>query len=525
MDRWVVLSDVHLGSDLNHLIEPIRRSRAIDADLVRLVTHYRTSSPPGDHLRLVFAGDLVDFVGMAVHAGAAELATERSAEERAHGLGSAADHVCAKLRMVVKRHGDVFDALADLVADGHALDIVLGNHDVELHWDAVKEDLRTLLVASALGRREGRAPLDVASFRDRVAFHPWFLYVPGVVYIEHGHQYDSFCAAEHVMAPLDPADPRRITRSVSDVLLRFVVRTTRGMREYGHETNGVGHYLGFAAMLGVRGLLRLGASFASAVAELFRLRRAHLSVSASMPRAEHARRLAAHATAPGIGVERMRMLAALQAAPVTRTIHGILASVLLDRVALGLAALAALAVVAVASASHGGAGWYAAPGLVAAWMLAHRYLASTRNADPEASMLERATPLARLFPAKFVVMGHTHAPAKTVVADGASTYVNVGSWAEEEADDRHPGRKLHRAARTHLVIHLGDHGPVGELLAWGADGPRPWTHAGLSGVTASPAPPPHARPRAFVRAARGSPRRRATSAGRTRSRATPGRPR
>ena len=37
MERVVVLSDVHLGSDLNHVVESVRRSRGIDEDLVKLL--------------------------------------------------------------------------------------------------------------------------------------------------------------------------------------------------------------------------------------------------------------------------------------------------------------------------------------------------------------------------------------------------------------------------------------------------------------------------------------------------------
>jgi UDP-2,3-diacylglucosamine pyrophosphatase LpxH len=461
MERLVVLSDVHLGSDLNHVIAPILRSRGVDQDLVKMLQHYRTSTPPGDRLRLVFAGDLIDFVGMAVHAHAV------------HGLGNAADHVRVKLRMVLERHSDVFDALADLVAEGHVLDIVQGNHDLEFHWDTVKDELRSALLARANIRARRGAP-DAMAFRQRITFYSWFLYLPGIAYIEHGHQYDAFCATDYVMAPLSPADPRRITRTVSDVLLRFVVRTTRGMHEYGHETNGVTHYLTFAAGHGPRGLLRLGASFASAVVELFRLHRGHLSRGAQGLRNEHERRMGLLAEASAIGMERLRSLAALQIPPVTRSIRDILASVLLDRIALGLAAVFALLVLAVVSILHAGHVGYAAPLLFLAWAVTHRHLARRRHADPASQMLERAAQLAKLFPAVFVVMGHTHTPARVALNDGASTYINVGSWAEEEADTEGLGRNAHRAARTHLVIHPTDHGPVAEFLAWGSDGPRPW---------------------------------------------------
>ena len=66
-------------------------------------------------------------------------------------------------------------------------------------------------------------------------------------------------------------------------------------------------------------------------------------------------------------------------------------------------------------------------------------------------------------------MGHTHVPQRIDVNDGAATYINVGSWAEEEADET----SQYRAARTHLVIRSTESGPVADLLAWdSAEGPR-----------------------------------------------------
>jgi hypothetical protein len=60
------------------------------------------------------------------------------------------------------------------------------------------------------------------------------------------------------------------------------------------------------------------------------------------------------------------------------------------------------------------------------------------------------------------------------INDGESTYINVGSWAEEEGQggEGEPADSIYRAARTHLVIHRGDEGPVAEFLAWDGDGPR-----------------------------------------------------
>ena len=462
-----MLSDVHLGSDLNDLgTADTKRSVDIDHDLVELIEHYRKAKPNGERWRLVIAGDFIDFIGMVItseRATASSVVTEPSEEETAHGLGNAPDHACEKMRRVAKRHANVFRALARFVADGHSLTLVHGNHDIEMHWQVVQNEFRASLLALA---PDGT---DEASFLARIENAPWFYYVGGVAYIEHGHQYDRFCSTDHVMAPLSPIDPRRLARGFCDVLLRFVVRPTRGLSEHGHETMGVVDYVSFGVKLGLRGMVQLFLRFARAVLELFRLRRAHLSEAARALREEHERRMKLLSEARRIGIDRLRALMALQAPPVTRSISGILASVLLDRLALALGAAIALTVAAIVGIHYGHVALPIALILVA-WLIAHRYLASRRHLSPDEELVERASHLAKLFPAAFVVMGHTHTPMKVPVAEGTATYVNLGSWAEEEAAASSPSQ---RAARTHLVIHPGDRGATAEFLQWDpAEGPQ-----------------------------------------------------
>jgi UDP-2,3-diacylglucosamine pyrophosphatase LpxH len=500
----LILSDVHLGSDLNDLTEGSRRSKRVDADLVNLLRHYSQAPCTGSRWRLVIAGDFIDFIGMAILPRDAELTTLPSAEERAHGLGSAADHSRLKLRAAVARHREVFEALAEFVGMGHALTIVHGNHDVDFHWDAVKDELRAILVDLAFGSSHA----DASGIGDegpalgvtgRIEFAPWFYYVGGLAYVEHGHQYDTLCSTEHVMAPLSPLDPRRIARSFSDVLLRWVVRPTRGLKDYGHDKMGLVDYVMLAARLGARGLATLGYRFFTAVIELFRLRRAHLSDAAKALREEHERRMAALAAATRVGLDRLRALAALQVPPVTTSAAKILASVLLDRLAVALAAASCIAVLTFAGLRHPTI-LPALAAVVAGWWILHGYLTRRRNAwfgehlDNHDMLAERAGQLARLFPAAFVVMGHTHVPARIPVGEGgATTYVNVGSWHEEEAgpDSSGPG---YLAARTHLVIHPGtDEGltttPTAEFLTWGPNGPKSFDASAKRGAPSPAALP------------------------------------
>jgi hypothetical protein len=219
-------------------------------------------------------------------------------------------------------------------------------------------------------------------------------------------------------------------------------------------------------------MARLVVRFILAVRELFRVYQEQFHETARGLKEEHERRMGLLAEARKIGIGRLRALAALQAPPVTRSIHGILASVLLDRLALGLFAALALLAAAVFFGVRGGRYFLCVgPCIIAAWLLANRQLSRRRKVDPDELLVERAAHLSRLFPAAFVVMGHTHVPMRVPVGD-QTTYINVGSWAEEEADD---GRisTVNRAARTHLVISRDESGPVAEFLAWESEsGPR-----------------------------------------------------
>ena len=466
-ESLLVLSDVHLGSDLNDTGDGAatqKRSKCVDTDLANLISHYRTRTPPeGERWRLVIAGDFIDFIGMTIHPNDAELATTMSDEEREHGLGNGSAHAREKLRRVAERHQDVFGALAEFVAHGHALTMVHGNHDLEFHWDPVKDEFRTKLYEHVVRteREAGRPPMDEAEFSARIEFNPWFFYQDGVAYIEHGHQYDAFCATDHVMAPLS-LDPLRMARGFCDVLLRFVVRPTRGLKEHGHEAMGLVDYITFGARLGLGGMAQVGYRFGRAVRELFRLHTQYFSKGTHALRAEHERRMALLAEATRIGLDRLKALAALQVPPITRSIRGIMASVLLDRLAVAMAASLALIVASL----WGGHFMYAAGIVLVSWFLAHLFLSKQRKIDPDELLIERASQLVKLFPAAFVVMGYTHTPLRVPVGVGSSaaTYINVGSWAEEESDPT--TTKAYLAARTHLVIHKSDAGPVAEFLAW-----------------------------------------------------------
>jgi UDP-2,3-diacylglucosamine pyrophosphatase LpxH len=464
-ESLLVFSDVHLGSDLNDGGPSVPRSAAIDTDLAALLAHYRDRPPPQGPWRLVIAGDFIDFVGMSIDLREDEVVeTDLTAAEVAFGLGGAEDHVRLKLRRVAARHKVVFEELASFVAAGHRITLVHGNHDLELHWDGVKADFCALLADLA-----AVAPAEVTA---RVEFLPWFFYREGLVFIEHGHQYDPFCATPYILAPLSPRDPRRVLPSLSDQLLRYIVRRTPGMKEYGHETRGLTSYISWGLMLGARGTLGLFVRFFQVIFELRKSARAYEAPAAAVIRSEHDRRLTGLAAAIEIPESRLHAALALHSAPLGRTPRGVLASVMLDRLGTAVLMSIGLAVILACWGRLGAAALPVTLGLVAIWVLSHVVFSRGRpNVDPAAVMVDRVPELGRLFPSSFVVMGHTHIPETRTV--GEVVYVNLGSWAEEEPDPKEDAAKAYRAARTHLVIHAKADRHEARLLEWrSGEGPR-----------------------------------------------------
>lgn len=494
---YILLSDVHLGADLVQHAQPWTISRLlrvarIDLELSSLLDHYRAAAPEGRRWRLVIAGDLVDFVGMSIAPlDGTTLETPLDAEERAHGLGSTRERAFHKMRAVARRHDLVFRALAAFVADGHSVVLVRGNHDVEFYWESAQEAL-----VQALLERAGSTLTDPearAAFQARIEFRPWFYYVENLLYVEHGHQYDETCSHHHVLAPLSPRDPARIGYSFSDILLRYVVRPTRGLSAEGHENRGLVDYLRLAFSMGWSGATALGIRYARAVREMFRAWSDHRSEGAQFIRAEQERLMALLARSRSMAVDTLRALAALAATPVTGGWWKIMQSVFLD-LALG----SGIAVLVLA-----GLGFFhlTSPGVlpavaalfgVAFWL----WLRGARVHDPRLALRRGAARVAQLLPTRFVVMGHTHHPVFEAIGE-TTTYVNLGAWAEEDLDERGP---VSAAPRTHLVIRHRDGVAHAELLTWDTHaGPRPFGGAGggpAGPAAGSPGVPAQAPPRA-----------------------------
>jgi hypothetical protein len=124
--------------------------------------------------RLVLLGDTVDFLRVPV-AGALYARNDSEAVRQ--------------LDQVAAAHPRVFAALSAALAQGVGIDIVIGNHDVELARPAVQRRLRALLTPP--GDTGGEA----------IDFHLWGYYVPGLLYAEHGNHYHDINSFRRPLLP------------------------------------------------------------------------------------------------------------------------------------------------------------------------------------------------------------------------------------------------------------------------------------------------------------------------------------
>jgi hypothetical protein len=210
--------------------------------------------------------------------------------------------------------------------------------------------------------------------------------------------------------------------------------------------------------------MRLGYRFGHAVVAMLHAWRDHVGERASVLRLEHEQLMHQGADRLRLSVEKLRALAALSATPVTGRFFAILRSVFLDLLAAISASAILLAVLLLTNLVPLA---YVAPLAALLGTGIYAWMKSSRVIDQRAALRQGAKRVAALMPARFVVMGHTHAPVMESIADGV-TYVNLGGWAVDDIDAAEGS--VAPAPCTHLVIRHVDGEPQAELRSWCIDG-------------------------------------------------------
>jgi UDP-2,3-diacylglucosamine pyrophosphatase LpxH len=454
----VVVSDVHLGEDLlpgasGRTSRDVALAEAALADFARHLTRSRMDGRPW---RLVVNGDMIDLMVVPDARGHYPFArTAAVAKER--------------IDQVVSHHRAVFAALARFVAAGNRLDVLAGNHDLELVWPEV---------AAHLGERiAALAPAGAKSIAERIAVRPWFVYEPGLAWIEHGQQYDATCSQEMHLSPDDPRTGA-IVDNIDYAAIRHLSGGCPEIDSRATEAWSFGGYLKFAASRGAAGFIQMIVGYGRFVRLLWHSRGAHKSVRIRNARQRaHDARLEQLAEASGVEPQLLRDVDGLKRPPVTMSTRRLMGILMLDRFLLCVGAV--VGVLAAMLLLPVGLAVLAMMAVLAATWWGGLQLAKVRNPDNILPLRMAAQRIRARVDAPFIVFGHTHEPIHEALPTGGA-YVNSGTWLPAIR----PG--LLRAF-THVVMRRTPQGPLCELRQWRDGASRRF---GSDEVTPVPAPMP-----------------------------------
>jgi UDP-2,3-diacylglucosamine pyrophosphatase LpxH len=450
----LVVSDLHFGEELMPGASGERR-RAVElgAQAFReFLRHHAVRRIGGKPWRLVIAGDLFDFMSVVVP-GTRELPA-RSGDERRHGLGRGAASGVVRMRELGRAHRGLFTDMIRFVRSGHTIDIIVGNHDVELLAPEVVAELKAQLHAAGADERT----------LDRIRVLPWFVYVPGVAWIEHGHVYDEGCSFEFNLAPMDPKDGRLIYNA-DYAAVRYLGATVPDVDPHAIEEWSFWGYIRYAAEQGIRSFSRLLISYMRFCWALLAARAMHQSLRRRDRRRRlHRERLAQVAKDGGISPDTARAIDRLARTPVTVSWRRLSRLLVLDRwgLIMGMAAaFAALLWLLPLAWALFGAGLVVAGGMgIQRWLGKHHVTSQL----PMRAVPQR---LRKLVDTPLVVFGHTHDPRWQPLRAGG-IYVNSGTWLPATR----PGL---RRSFTHVLIQPRVGGPpMIELRQWREGGSVPF---------------------------------------------------
>lgn len=411
----VAISDIHLcelertnGLWMRYRQAPYTPDRELVGMLDALRERVR-----GEELHLVLNGDTFDFDAPRVVNG----------ESVFHDLPRTAEHALPALRAILDDHPGILAALGRVLADGHWVVFVSGNHDVQLTLPEVRAQLAARLADAAVEASPG-CSRDRA--RARVAFRAWFHETADGIVVEHGHQYDAYCCYRHPMAPFDQGDKAEIPPTMGSLSTRLLISrmgyfnphvdTSYMLSAYGYVAHWARYYLFSRRSIA----MAFAGGAARTVVELARRR-------LPFSRARRRQDTLAAARETGSPLTAVARHARLFASPAG--LQTVMRELWIDRIAVAGVMLLLGAGSFVASRGPMLAGLVIAPTLFATYEVS----VPKKELDDTWRSVQRTTRLvARAHRARAVVLGHTH-HAEGVWDDGVF-YGNTGSWSPAYKD-------------------------------------------------------------------------------------------
>jgi len=210
----LIVSDLHLseGRDPETKKFSPNEDFFFDEEFARFLTYYQDQTRwPGKKWHLIINGDFLDFLQVTSQRDApASLC--RDSKHPEYGLGCGEPETVYKLKKIVQGHWQFFEALAQFVASGNVVTINKGNHDPEFHYAGVGaafvDELRAVFQRMLIRDGDPDWAQKVAKInRDAIHFVDWFYFEKGLLWVEHGNQYDEVNSFKYWLAPFLPKIP------------------------------------------------------------------------------------------------------------------------------------------------------------------------------------------------------------------------------------------------------------------------------------------------------------------------------
>lgn len=443
-NHYLVVSDLHLA-DIEDHADGWKRHKGSAAVFTReldtMVDDHLGKVEGGDTFTFVLNGDIFDFDLVTAFPDDGSLGP-LSATERRYGLDATAAKSRWKLDLILDHHPAFMATLGRLVATGHKVVLVAGNHDRELCFEDVAERFvqRVLEVAGV-----------PTTARDRVQVEPWFFHVPGEIYVEHGHQYDHYSSYTHNVDPTyDKGGERHLALCTGNLSNRYLLSKIGFFNPHatdfilsagGYLAHWWRHYALTRRSLVFNWLL-------GSLRALFALLAIHRAQHRSPP-PDYAAKVVAAGRRYGLDADTSERLHALRSPPVTTRFGKIVREFWIDRVLLSASLTGATVALALSPAAL----WVKLVVPLLAfplfWFLYGWFVGNQNALTTGYRTLENARRIAELVDTPVIVFGHTH-DSELVPLGRGLTYANSGTWAPSwDASGRPtPGRETFVSVRA-----------------------------------------------------------------------------
>ena len=530
----MVVSDLHLSEGRDAVTKKfsLNEDFFFDEEFARMLdyqTHRIAGRPRERKWHLIINGDFLDFlqvVSIEIDQefreymqmnGLQNLSFDQKHPD--YGYACGAHESVYKLWKIMNGHWMFFEALADFVVEGNVVTIGRGNHDVELIYPDVQRafapKLRRIydkkLTRENDPQRSSKLELfDNAVEEEHIRFMDWFYYEQGLIWVEHGNQYDKLNTFNYWLCPLLPAKRNdEIDLPWGSFFVRYLFNRVEVKEPFADnikpQTKFIKWFVTQHPWVALRFLFGDGRYMLGKMARAF----GFVPEGDYAARREvHLKRLRQLAAESGISEDRLLLLDSKpeRVPSVLREPHGvwILIKILTRYWRVSLTLLSALLTVALIGAVLVFAHLVAplmprqlqdVPGiLTSCWPWTHRALAVLRwplavfvaaaiylfvswlFADAQSEelcyLVGKARRIREMFGVQYVTMGHTHDSDLQSIGTDGQEYFNTGTWtkvfSEEEQLIRPP---------SELLVLEGVRRPGGmtvKLLQWedGAREPR-----------------------------------------------------